>query len=441
MAESIIQVKDLSVIYNEGQSNEVRALENITTEIFPQEYVIIHGPSGCGKSTLLYTIAGLQIPTHGEVVVNGKDIAQMKNGELVEFHRSGEGIIFQAFYLISSLNIIDNVCLPQIFQGENLKKRKEKGMLLLQRFGIAEQAYKFPSQLSGGQKQRVAIARALVNNPQIILADEPVGNLDSKSAQNFLGLIKELNEIDKKTIIMVTHNGEHLYYADRVINMRDGRIVNEEVNKEKRPVEAVKLAREIIEESGNWINVTDDFKMLMKMFKGLNPQQVGALLIPFKAKQLLFHVLSELSEEQASSAENFLKELLFKNIDLATFEKNLDLPFEEGGANWNKRRSKSLALRIKSILDQVQQIGGNPDEAAVSLAEYLIKYFGLNFSEKGKLIFVSLLELRLENKTDYNGLRKILDTPPEAGGMGLYKNTAERIVREIEVIMLLKYSV
>jgi len=156
---------------------------------------------------------------------------------------------------------------------------------------------------------------------------------------------------------------------------------------------------------------------------------------------LLFHVLSELSEEQASSAENFLKELLFKNIDLATFEKNLDLPFEEGGANWNKRRSKSLALRIKSILDQVQQIGGNPDEAAVSLAEYLIKYFGLNFSEKGKLIFVSLLELRLENKTDYNGLRKILDAPPEAGGMGLYKNTAERIVREIEVIMLLKYSV
>jgi putative ABC transport system ATP-binding protein len=440
MAESIIQVKNLSVIYNEGQSNEVRALEKVTTEIFPQEYVIIHGPSGCGKSTLLYTIAGLQIPTHGEVIVNGKNIAQMKNSELVEFHRSGEGIIFQAFYLISSLNIIDNVCLPQVFRGENLKKRREKGMLLLQRFGIAEQAYKFPGQLSGGQKQRVAIARALVNDPQIILADEPVGNLDSKSAQNFLELVKELNEVDKKTIILVTHNDEHLHYADRVINMRDGQIVNEEVNKEKRSKEAVQSAQEAIKEGGSWANISDDLKMLMRMFRGLNPQQVGALLIPFKAGQLISHVLSELSEEQVKSAENFLKELLFRNIDLTIFEKNLDLPFEEGGANWNKRRSKSLTLRIKAILDQVQQIGKNPDEAAASLADYLIKFFGLNLSEKGKLIFISLLKLRLENKTDYSGLRKILDAPPEAGGMGLYKNTAEKIVREIEVIMLLKYS-
>jgi putative ABC transport system ATP-binding protein len=441
MPESIIQIKDVSVIYNEGQSNEVRALEKVTTEIFPQEYVIIHGPSGCGKSTLLYTIAGLQIPTHGGAVVNGKDIARMKNGELVEFHRSGEGIIFQAFYLISSLNIIDNVCLPQTFKGEKLKKRREQGMLLLQRFGIAEQAYKFPGQLSGGQKQRVAIARALVNNPQIILADEPVGNLDSKSAQNFLALIKELNEVDKKTIIMVTHNDEHLHYADRVINMRDGRIVSEEVNKEKRPKEAVESAQEIIQEGGNWVNVTDDFKMLMRMFKGLNPQQVGALLIPFKARQLMTHILSELSDEQVNSAENFLKEVLFRNIDLAVFEKNLDLPFEEGGANWNKRRAKSLAVRVKSILEQVRKIGDNVDESAIALADYLTDFFGLSLSEKGKLIFISLLKLRLENKTDYNGLRKTLDAPPEAGGMGLYKNTAEKIVREVEVIMLLKYSV
>jgi putative ABC transport system ATP-binding protein len=441
MAESIIQVKDLSVIYNEGQSNEVRALEDITTEIFPQEYVIIHGPSGCGKSTLLYAIAGLQIPTYGEVFVNGKNVTQMKNGELVEFHRSGEGIIFQAFYLISSLNIIDNICLPQTFQGENLKKRRERGMLLLQRFGIAEQAYKFPGELSGGQKQRVAIARALINDPQIILADEPVGNLDSKSAQNFLELIKELNAVDKKTIIMVTHNDEHLHYADRVINMRDGRIISEEVNKEKRPKEAVEMAQETIREGGNWVNISDDFKMLMRMFKGLNPQQAGVLLVPFKARQLLSHILSELSEEQVSSAENFLKELLFKNIDLAIFEKNLDLPFEEGGANWNKRRSKSLKLRVEAILEQVQKIGENIDESAAALADYLIKFFELSFSEKDKLIFISLLKLRLENKTDYSELRKMLDASPQAGGMGLYKNTAERIVREIEIVMLLKYSV
>jgi ABC-type multidrug transport system ATPase subunit len=187
-----------------------------------------------------------------------------------------------------------------------------------------------------------------------------------------LELIKELNEVDKKTIIMVTHNDEHLHYADRVINMRDGRIVNEDVNKEKRPMAAIQSAQEAIREGGNWVNVTDDFKMLMRMFKGLNPQQAGVLLVPFKARQLLSHILSELSEEQINPAENFLKELLFRNIDLAIFEKNLDLPFEEGGANWNKRRSKSLALRVKTILEQVNKIGENIEESAAALADYLM---------------------------------------------------------------------
>jgi len=239
---------------------------------------------------------------------------------------------------------------------------------------------------------------------------------------------------------MVTHNDEILYFADRIIHMRDGRIIREEVNKEKRPKEAVKIAQEIIEKGGSWVNVTDDLRMLMKMFKGLNPQQVGVLLIPFKAKQLLSHILSELSEEQVTSAENFLKELLFRNIDLTVFEKNLDLPFEEGGASWNKRRSESLTLRVKAIIEQAQLIGKNLEESSVSLADYLIKFFDLNLSEKDRLIFISLLKMRLENKIDYNGLRKLLDASLKTGGMGLYKNTAERIVREIEIIMLLKYS-
>ncbi len=440
MAGSIIQVKDLSVIYNEGQSNEVRALEKITTEIFPQEYVIIHGPSGCGKSTLLYTIAGLQIPTHGEVVVNGKDIAQMTNGELVEFHRSGEGMIFQAFYLIPSLNVIDNVCLPRTFQGEDLKKRHTEGMQLLRRFGIAEQAYKFPSQLSGGQKQRVAIARALVNNPGIILADEPVGNLDSESAQNVLEIIKELNEVDKKTIILVTHNEEHLHFADRIINMRDGRIISEEINREKRPKEAIEKEKKALEESGGWMNITADLKMLMKIFRGLSPQQVGALLVPFKSKQLLNHILSELTEEQVTAADNFLKELLFKNIDLGNFERGLDKSFDEGGANWNKRRAAFFTLRVAQILDQVERLEGEISQASENLVRYLQELFKLNLQESEVSLLANWISQRMENKIDYAKLQSQLDTPKNFGGLGLYKNTAEKIVREIEVLMLLKYS-
>jgi putative ABC transport system ATP-binding protein len=237
MTDPIITVEKMKIIYNQNKSNEVRSLDGVDLQIFPQEYVIIHGPSGCGKSTLMYSIGGFQIPTEGEVTVEGKKISKMTAREIVDLHQTGVGMIFQAFYLIPTLTVLDNVCLPRTFMGENLKERREAGMNLLQRFGIMEQAYKFPSQLSGGQKQRVAIARSLVNNPQIILADEPVGNLDSESARNVLQILKNLNEIDKKTIIMVTHNPEHLYYGDRIIHMKDGKIVGEEVNKEKRPLD------------------------------------------------------------------------------------------------------------------------------------------------------------------------------------------------------------
>src|SRR3990172_3399673 len=197
MAEPIIDIRNLQVIYNKGKSNEVRSLEDINVKIFPQEYVTIYGPSGCGKSTLLYTISGLQSATFGEVFVEGKDIAKISKKEMVELHQTGIGMIFQAFYLISSIKILDNVCLPKIFRGEDMVVRRQEGMKLLRRFGIAEQSAKFPNELSGGQKQRVAIARSLINNPQKILGDEPVGNLDSESAINVLQILKELNEIDK----------------------------------------------------------------------------------------------------------------------------------------------------------------------------------------------------------------------------------------------------
>jgi len=239
MPETIIDIKNLKVIYNKDKSNEVRSLDDVNVKIYPEEYVIIFGPSGCGKSTLLYTIAGLQAPTEGEVTVEDKNLAKMKKKEMVELHQTGVGMIFQAFYLISSINVLDNVILPKIFRGEERHKRREDGMKLLRRFSIAEQMEKFPSQLSGGQKQRVAIARSLVNNPSIILADEPVGNLDSESAENVLNILKELNEVDKKTIILVTHNAEHLHFADRILHMKDGKIISEEINRDKRPKKAL----------------------------------------------------------------------------------------------------------------------------------------------------------------------------------------------------------
>ena len=431
----IIEINDLRVIYDQGKLNEVRSLEDASLKVYPQEYVIIHGPSGCGKSTLLYSIAGLQEPTYGEVTVRDRKMSQMSKKEKVNLHRLEIGMVFQAFYLISSLTILDNVCLPKIFMGEQAKKRESEGMKFLQRFGISEQAHKRPNQLSGGQKQRVAMARALVNNPGIILADEPVGNLDSESAENVLKILKELNEIDKKTIVLVTHNPDHLHFADRIIRMKDGKIVGEEVNKEKRPKEIVE--KETVE---SFENVPRELRVLMRTFNSLSAQQSGSLLIPFKAKQLLNHVLTNLTEEQRSSAENFLKELLFNDVGISSFEDKLDASFGEGGANWNKQKARYISQRIDSILKQSEKVEKNQESANVGLSEYLMEMFEVDFEEKIRLRFQSFLNLRIKNQIDRRGLAERLDAPIDLGGIGLHISTAEKMTREIEIIMLLKYS-
>lgn len=439
--EPIIRVDKLRIIYNQGKSNEMRALEETSIEIYPHEYVIIFGPSGCGKSTLLYSISGLQASTYGSVSVGGKELGKMNQAEQVHFHQSTIGMVFQAFYLISSLTILDNVVLPKVFRGEDPSARKEVGLSLMRRFGIIAQADKFPNQLSGGQKQRVAIARSLVNDPGIILADEPVGNLDSESAENVLAILKDLNEVDKKTIIMVTHNPEHLAYADRVIYMKDGRVVKEEINRDKRPSSAAASKTKEPEERFDKNSPEAlELQMLMESFKNLLPKQVDILLIPFKAKQLLSHIISEMSEEQISMAEAFLKERLFNNIDAKKLERNLDMSLNEGGGGWNSSRAISFTKKVETLIEQANAIKTDPRKGLRTLAEYLVENFHLKFTQESWPRFVELLKLRLENKMGQLELLRNLDAPVKKGGVGLNRITAEKVVREIEIILLLKYS-
>ncbi|NTV40982.1 MAG: ABC transporter ATP-binding protein [Candidatus Moranbacteria bacterium] len=440
MSEICIRVDQLRVIYNQGKSNEVRSLDGVSVEIYEQEYVIIYGPSGCGKSTLLYGISGLQAPTYGDVIVNGKNLVQMTKKEKVQFHQTNIGMVFQAFYLIETLTVIDNVCLPKVFRGENLAERREAAMKLLRRFGIAEQADRFPSQLSGGQKQRVSIARALVNDPQIILADEPVGNLDSESAQNVLDIFKEINSVDKKTLIMVTHNPDHLVYADRIIHMKDGKKVREDINNDKRPIDDIKKENSKGELIDAPEKITTELRLLMRTFKDLSLKQVGVLLIPFKAKQLMAHILSELTEEQTSSAEGFLKEFLFNNIDEESLKTKLDLDMEKGGAGWNKLRADSFTRRVQKIIANAKAIAENKEEAVDFIAKNLIETYHLKLEAETYSRFGAFIEMRIENKIDRFGLQQRLDFPLKLGGVGLYRGTAERVVREIELIMLLNYS-
>jgi len=434
--EPIITIKNLKVIYNPNAPNEMRALDGINLKIYPEEFVMIHGPSGCGKSTLLYSMAGLEILTSGSINILGRELSGMTEGEKVNHHRTVIGMIFQSFYLIESLKVLENVFVPKMFYPVGKETRRADALNLLDRFGIKEQAEKFPSQLSGGQKQRVAIARSLINNPNIILADEPVGNLDTESAGNVLKILKELNRQDKKTIIMVTHNAEQLHLADRVIFMRDGRIVGEDVIRDKRPE-----GEKTMEVQPLSANVPNELKALFRSFKGIVGNQLEVLLAPFKAKQLLNYILSDFTEEQIFSAEMFLKNFMLKQINEEDLEKYLDKSSIDGGADWNKMRAHSFMGRVKEISDQAEKIKLNaPDLAGEIVSRHLLNFAEISLNQDVLTDFHSLVRMRISSQIDEKEFQRKLDEPRADGGIGLYRNTARKIAKELEIIMLLKYS-
>ena len=227
----VIVLRQLSKLYGVDDATTV-ALDNLTLTVEQGEFVAIMGPSGCGKTTLMNILGLLDTPTHGSYELEGKLAAELSQRKRAKFRRNKIGFVFQSFNLLPRVSVIENVALPLTYKGWSYTRRLNAASRMLKTFGLHEREYYVPSQLSGGQMQRVAIARALVNNPAIILADEPTGNLDSKSSEI---IMQELSEIHKKgnTIIMVTHNPNLVVYADRVLQMVDGRIVSDSKNRPK----------------------------------------------------------------------------------------------------------------------------------------------------------------------------------------------------------------
>jgi putative ABC transport system ATP-binding protein len=226
---------------------EVKALQSVNLEIYSGEFICIFGQSGCGKSTLLSIIAGLQKPSTGEVYVRGEKLSDLDNDGLAKYRRSKIGMVFQSFNLITSMNVIENIALPLTFAGISKAKRMLRAQNLLEVVGLTKYADHTSAQLSGGQQQRVAIARSLVTAPWIMLADEPTGNLDSKSANEVMRLLISLNRKSKRTVILITHNPEYLDYADRIFFMQDGKVVKTQVNKEVKTEEDVVKATHVSE--------------------------------------------------------------------------------------------------------------------------------------------------------------------------------------------------
>ena len=419
--DSIIKCENLGVAYGLGKTNEVWALKDVNMEIFPNEYVIFFGPSGCGKSTLLYTIAGLEMPSCGKVIVGGKDLTHISQEDLIKFHISSLGMIFQAYYLIPTLSVKDNILLPQMFAGASINQRNEKVNSLMQRFGMDKFKERKPSMLSGGQQQRVAIARALINEPSIILADEPMGNLDSENAQIVTKLLSELNEKDGKTIIHVTHDPRYLYQANRIFYMQDGRIVRTVVSAEKKNVTQMSAKK------------VSELELLSQAYPYLDE-------IRLRAKLILNHLLLSYDIDTQQKMEKLIDSYLRKEIDERIIFETLDKP----PINLYSQTAQDLAKRVIVLAKEIEKIEESEkypdltpaDEKAMELRGYLLDAYSGSLSFEQIKRLEEILGQRIIGRITSSKLKEFFDKPLKEGGVGLNKRTAIRFAREINLILM-----
>lgn len=223
MGKSVIIIKDVTKVYQMGKES-IRAVNGISLRIHQGEVCCLLGKSGSGKSTLLNLIAGLEKPTSGQIIFNKKHIERMNEDQLASFRQKYVGFVFQSYNLLPTLTALENVTLPLIFKGVPVKERNERAMEMLKAVGLEERAHHKPSEMSGGQQQRVSIARAFINQPQVVFADEPTGNLDTKTTYEMMDLITGLAKEYHQTLVIVTHDLELSEYADRIVVMMDGKI-------------------------------------------------------------------------------------------------------------------------------------------------------------------------------------------------------------------------
>lgn len=240
--QTIIQLKDIGRSYKVG-SDVIHALRSVTLDIYKNEYVALMGPSGSGKSTLMNTLGCLDTPSKGEYILNGISVARMSDNELAEVRNKEIGFVFQTFNLMPRLSALENVTVPLVYAGINKKERLQLAMQALIHVGLGDRVKHKPNELSGGQKQRVAVARALVNKPSIILADEPTGNLDSKTSDEIMGLFEEIHK-QGNTIILVTHEEDIAQHAHRIVRLKDGLIESDKKNENIITVEKLTIDKE-----------------------------------------------------------------------------------------------------------------------------------------------------------------------------------------------------
>lgn len=430
MIEPIIRVKDLQVVYNVGKSNEYHALRGESLDIFPDEYIILFGPSGCGKSTLLYSIFGILAPTGGQLLVKGESVYDYTTEEMVQFQRNTIGIIYQSFNLIASLSVIDNIALPLIFAGIPPAERNRRAMALLKRFGVDKQAYKLSTNLSGGQQQRIAVARSLINNPEILLADEPVGNLDSHSSDEVMGTLEEINSKDKKTIILVTHDAKFLPYAHRTYFMKDGGVEREVINPEKKQIKSVKPGTTILTE----------VEKLARVYPYVTIDDL-------KVKSIINYLTQELSFEQLERLEKLVVEMLEGKIEQTDFLSRLTATYAKGGVELSVGESTKMAQKIQNILDQAREVrryrtrlqekfaSPKQEDRIRSLRRELLDEFGKDVNEYQVAWLDEHIASRIAGFITMEDFRDWLSLGEERHGAGFSTKDARFISRYLEKLV------
>ena len=333
--DSIIKIENIKLWYDKDKPTEVYALKDISLSITKGDYVSFFGPSGCGKTTMLYALSGIDHYQEGKVTINNLDITGLSNQDLAIFRQKGIGIIFQQFNLLPSLTVLQNVILPMLFVGGTTSESKERAEMLLKRLNLEDFANRYPFELSGGQQQRVGIARAIANDPPIIVADEPLGNLDSVNAKNVLAFLKELNEKDGRTIIMVTHEAWSLQDVKTVFYMKDGMLVKHESKTEKPIAESV--AEYLYGELG-------------QKHKDEPPTELVS------AQVISNFLMRGFSQEEIKRFEDFLHQRLINTISAVDFHRALRRSYDKGGIGIWKIKADRLFDSVETIIKEKKDL-------------------------------------------------------------------------------------
>ncbi len=432
MAKPIIFGDTIEITYNPGKENEFKANKGTTVEIFDQEYIILFGPSGCGKSTLLYCMFGVLEPSAGKMYVNGESIYDFTPMQMVHFQRKTMGIMYQSFNLIPSITVLDNVALPLIFDGVPPNERFDRGMELCRRFMIDHVAHKRPTLLSGGQQQRVSVARSLVNDPQILIADEPVGNLDSITAAQVMDTLAEINDKDKKTVILVTHDAKYLPYAHRIVYMNDGRIERAVPNPEKKQI--LKLAP--------GTTIITEIEQIARIYPYDSPNEL-------QVKSVVNYLIEELTFDQITRLQKITELVISGRMDGASYLRTLMADYDSGGIGLPVARASEMATKLTDVMMHaldVQRYRRSKGDGATQIrsmefinriAEFVAGQFDLSLDPTQKQHFEDSIAQRIGGFTKREEFHLQIAFPVSEGGVALNKKQAFDVARLIEKLIAL----